>query len=356
MKDNYISVTHQQDLAKECLNINWFLTSVCNFDCSYCPDSLHDGKLKGLASLKILENIDKIMDHYSSRKKFFEFTGGEVSYYKDFLIIAKHIKSHNADVGIISNGSRGLSFWHKLRPFLDHVCLSYHPERKYSDRFLEVVEYLNQTVTVHVNIMMRPEFFDECLDVANRVYNVKGLSLALQPLYEKMKGKKVKYNPEQSKILEQQLNALSCDPDKTSVLKNNLSNKEMKVYRGAMIFTTITEEQEIYGTPQILAQNLNNWKGWYCYAGLENLVIDAIGNVRRSWCGAGNTYLGNINTHVSFPSKPVLCDISNCFCGFDMMCTKVNPKYPLTKTETTISYVKEITRKPSQDLRSHSNT
>ena len=318
---NYISVTHDGDLAKEYLNVNWCLTSICNFSCTYCPERLHDGKVRGPKPAQVIEMINKIADNYPTKKMFFEFTGGEVTYYKNFLDIAKHVKSRGSDAGIISNGKRELSFWQQLRPFLDHICLSYHPENQYANHFTEVVRYLNQTVTVHVNVMMEPSLFDDCIHIANQIYGTPGVSLCLQPLFKDMRKEKFKYTSTQLDILEKQLGAL------TPAVENNPNTippqKKHRVYRGAMRFKTAEGEEDVYGSPEMMAHNLNNWNGWYCYAGLENLTIDPAGHVRRSWCAAPNTYLGNLETGVRLPTAPVLCKVSKCHCGFDMMCTKV---------------------------------
>ena len=317
MAKNYNAVRHNGALAREYLNINWCLTNICNFNCSYCPETLHNGTNKGLEPDKVTSAIDKIINSYPEKKAFFEFTGGEVTYYKNFLDVASYTKSKGAELGIISNGKRELSFWQKLKPYLDHICLSYHPENKYIQRFTEVVRYLNEEITVHVNIMMRPDLFDDCMKVAELTHSIHGISLALQPLYENMTGKKFKYSPSQLRILESQCDVL---PHK----KPSPHPKKYKAYRGPMRFEIDDGyHYDIYSTPEILAKGLNNWKGWHCYAGLENLVIDMAGNVRRAWCQDPKVLLGNIHTGFSLPTSPIVCSIENCHCGFDMMCTKV---------------------------------
>ena len=316
---SYSAVTHHGALARESININWCLTNICNFSCRYCPPTLHSGTQRGLEFRVVANIIDEVTDHYLGKKKFFEFTGGEVTYYKRFLDIAKHVRSRGAGVGIISNGKRDLTFWQKLRPYLDHICLSYHPEAKYSEHFLEVVSFLNEATTVHVNVMMMPELFNDCVDLANQVCSVKGTSLALQPLYVNMTGKKFAYDAQQTATLEKQIDALPSKLNYAPGLKGR------KAYRGPMRFETPNGEYDIYSTPEILAKGLNNWQGWHCYAGLENLVIDMEGNIRRAWCQSSGVSIGNILTGFSFPDRPVVCSVTNCHCGFDMMCTKVRP-------------------------------
>lgn len=141
---DFISVEHGGQLARDYLSVNWCITTICNFNCTYCPEKLHDGKVKGPDLETVIRAINRIKEHYKDKKIFFEFTGGEVTYLKHFLDIAKHIKSLDCDLGIISNGKQKLQVWEKLSPLLDHICLSYHPENYYQDHFVEVVRYLRK--------------------------------------------------------------------------------------------------------------------------------------------------------------------------------------------------------------------
>ncbi len=314
----YIAVEHDSPMAKEFLNVNWCLTNICNFKCTYCPENLHNGTVPGIKSDKVIESITGIVNHYKNKNIFFEFTGGEVTYYKNFIDVAEHVKSHGCDLGIISNGKRELEYWEKLGPLLDHVCLSYHSENDYAERFLEVVEYLNKMTTVHVNIMMNPELFDHAFDVAKKVVQNKTVSVALQPLYKEMTGEIFKYSDSQKVILDLQMDSL-LSQDK---IRDHFKGKKLKTYRGEMRFVKPDQSYEIINTPDVLMRKLNNFQGWDCYAGLENLAIDFFGNVQRAWCHSPNTKIGNLTKDFSYPTKPIKCLISNCHCGFDIMCTK----------------------------------
>lgn len=169
-----------------------------------------------------------------------------------------------------------------------------------------------------MNVMMKPELFNECLDVANECSKIDNITLSMQALYHNMDGKRFSYTTEQLKYLEKQREVLSS----VKSTEDEKRTFEKKVYRGEMNFIKKDGTKEALSPPEILAKQLNNWKGWKCYAGLENLVIDFYGNLKRSWCGAPKTKLGNIRGFYVFPRKPVLCQAENCFCSFDMMCSK----------------------------------
>ena len=66
---------------------------------------------------------------------------------------------------------------------------------------------------------------------------------------------------------------------------------------------------------------MNDWYGWKCYAGLENLVIDWDGTILRGWCRVGKE-IGNAYKEYTLPYRPVLCNKNFCHCNFDIMCKK----------------------------------
>lgn len=315
---NFVRVEHYRENAAQFLNVNWCLTNICNFKCTYCPSDLHNGTQPGLKSDRIKQEISNIANHYSDKKIFFEFTGGEVTYYKNFLEVAEHVKSLGCDLGIISNGKREISYWEKLGPNLDHVCLSYHTENNYPERFLEVLDFLHQSTTIHVNVMMNPELFDHGMELAKQVAKRKGVSIALQPLYKGMVGEMYDYTKDQKDILDAQMLSLMSREE----LDTHFDGKNLKIYRGDMKFIDDQGNYEVLNTPDILVRGLNNFKGWDCNAGLENVVIDFYGNVRRAWCNDPNIRIGSLNSEFEYPTEPIKCSITNCHCGFDIMCTK----------------------------------
>ena len=117
-----------------------------------------------------------------------------------------------------------------------------------------------------------------------------------------------------------------------------------------MKFKTETGKSDVFSTPEIMANDLNNWQGWYCYAGIENIAIDFFGNVQRAWCGAPNVYIGNITEGITLPSEPIVCQISNCHCGFDMMCTKVKSTQNQPRTPNSQSQVSGNDKRPQGEL------
>lgn len=316
-KADLVSLEHSTDFARDHVVINWCLTSVCNYRCSYCPEDLHNGKIKGPELSEMKRIVDSIADHYE-KKIFFEFTGGEVTFYKYFDELIDYIKSKGCDVGILSNGSRPLDWWEKRIDKLDHVCLTLHNEFVKADHFFEVIKFICGRVTTHVNIMMDPKNFEFCHDFAKKIGNeIFGVSIAIQPILKGMIGEVVDYTKEQLTILENQ--NIYKNPN---ALIKALSSDKMKIYRGHMKQTFQDGRVKGVDTAELIANKQNNWNGYRCYAGIENLVIEINGNVYRGWCKIGGE-VGNIyDKNIEFPSKPITCNIDYCHCGLDIMCTK----------------------------------
>ena len=318
MSQKYIRLEHGNKRYEDYFVVNWCFFSVCNFACSYCPTSLHDGKIRGLPIETVKAFCNQVMNNKPEKKVFFEFTGGEMTYYKSFIELFEFLKDKGADTGLISNGSRDLDFWNKHKHLIDHICLSFHPEQGDLPHFFEVVKLLNYETTVHVNLMMLPANFEELHEFAKRLSSeVDGVSISMQALFQNMDGAIFPYTADQKKILDsQQL------PWGQNIQFRQSQSKIRRVYRGEMKKVSSDGSFAIAVTPELIAKGENNWKGWKCHIGLENIVVDTQGNVMRGWCGVGGV-IGNVsNANFVFPQKPITCTSISCHCGLDIMATK----------------------------------
>jgi hypothetical protein len=71
----------------------------------------------------------------------------------------------------------------------------------------------------------------------------------------------------------------------------------------------------------LLATETNKFKGWLCWAGVQNLTIDNDGNVWRAICRVGGK-LGDIHSGFSVPTEPVVCTKEFCNCAADIQLSK----------------------------------
>lgn len=312
MKHNYIKLAHSTPAHEDWFVVNWCMGNTCNFECSYCPSNLHDGTIKWPDLEKAKEFITRVVEQVAPRKVYFELTGGEVTLYKHFLEICKHCTELGAKVGLISNGSRTLRWWEDNKQYFDHVCLSFHPEFADADHFVQVVKLINNDVRTHVNIMMSPDKFDFCYAIANKVKAIGNISMALQPLIHDFGEVLFDYDDFQKKIFDKQHEL---------IVKHIKYTKSFDYYRGAMKMVNEDGSEVVSSAHRFISQKTNDWSGWKCYAGVEQIIVDLRGDVFRGWCRVGDK-IGNIFENFEVPKDPVLCDKTMCHCNFDIMSTK----------------------------------
>jgi MoaA/NifB/PqqE/SkfB family radical SAM enzyme len=309
----YESLEHAEKNSESYVVVNWCLGNTCNYSCSYCPEFLHQGSVPWPTFEQTIEFCKKAIAHYQGKKLYFEFTGGEVTLWKDLPALCQFLKEQGCAVGLISNGSRSQEYWSRLLPSIDHVCLSYHSESANDQHFLEIVKQCSESVRVHVNIMMLPEKFNHCYALAAKVKGVKNISLALQPLVVDFGDQLYNYTAIQKDVLDRQHDLLA---------KHIVYDKKYEYYRGAMAMVTKDGHRHVKAPQRFVSTGQNNWMGWDCYAGVEQIVIDTEGNIFRGWCQVGGK-IGNIkDSQMHLPTAPVVCTKSMCHCNLDIMVTK----------------------------------
>ena len=319
----YNILEHHHPEASETVVVNWNLGNMCNFSCSYCPPVLNNGSF-GWNDLEVVKKfIDRTVEHYAPRTVYFEFTGGEVTLWKDFVKCAEYIKSIGHDVGFISNASRTIRWWEQNKNNFDHVCLSFHPEHSDPDHFYQVVEIMSKVCRTHVNIMGHTDaiMFNEGVELSNRLAdNLENISMAFQPLVIDFGEERFPYTRAQQNIFDEQFKLFGSRVKHT---------KEYKLYRGSMdMLDTVNDLKQNSSAHRFIAENTNNWKGWDCWAGVEQIIVDFDGSVWRGWCRVGGR-VGYIQypEYVEFPKGPIRCNKNYCHCNFDIMCKKVLPKH-----------------------------
>ena len=311
--DNYIKLEHAMPSHADIVNINWCMGNTCNFACSYCPSSLHDGSIGWYDYDKVISFCDKVIDHYKGKLVYFEFTGGEVTLWKHFPDLCKHLKSRGADVGFISNSSRTIRWWTEILPFVDHICLSFHPEFGNKEHFTKVANLTSLSVKTHINIMMKPEVFDELFQFAKDLTKINNISMAIQPLLKDFGEEIYPYKPEHKIIFDNQYDLL---------IKHIVHTKKFNIYRGAMAMVMPDNKKTVVASHRFIGMEKNSWSGWKCWAGLEQMVIDTDGSILRGWCRVGGKIGHVMDENLQLPSEPVICNKQKCHCNFDIMCTK----------------------------------
>ena len=90
--------------------------------------------------------------------------------------------------------------------------------------------------------------------------------------------------------------------------------------QGKKIFSEETNVNDL------LMMEENNFSGWECWAGVQNITIDNKGNVWRAICKQGDS-LGSIYTDFTVPTETIICQKKKCNCAADIQLSKCLPKY-----------------------------
>jgi len=311
-----VKVMHNSDTHGGIFVLSWVLGNSCNYACEYCPPHLHDCTNSWIKYEKVISTLDKIIQYVRNRNMilYVDFSGGEVTLNEDLIKIAKYLKSNNCRVGILSNGSRDISYWRMFAPYIDQICLSFHPLFANPDHFHSVVGFLHNKVITHVNLLMHPDCFDVCKELGQRITdNFKDFSLSYQPVLKMLEPGSELYDYSE----QQKTEILSLEQN----IKITRTRRLQKP-RGMMKIIYSDGSIDLMSAPQLLTDCRNDWKGWHCNAGLEQIIIDVDGNIYRAWCMQDP--MGTIREidRLLFPDTPIICKTNNCNCLLDITITK----------------------------------
>ena len=144
-------------------SITWNIGIRCNYDCMYCPPSLHDNTSR-YSNLALLQQRWQSIYSKTSDKNLpykISFTGGEVSSNKSFLPLLEWLRNNYGNnifkILVTSNGSASLRYYTRLFDQVDNLSLSFHSEHADENKFFNQVVALHKNLSsskhLHVNIM-----------------------------------------------------------------------------------------------------------------------------------------------------------------------------------------------------------
>ena len=199
----------------ENFQVTWDLGRRCNFDCTYCPDHRHNNTSAHSSLETLIKTSDfvfkykKLLKSYMTydRTWFLGFTGGEPTNNPNFLNMCDYIHSvgdKDIKIDVTSNGAFSEKYCEKLMSKIDSMTISYHCEAdpKVKQRVIERIYQLHNTKNIYykVNLMIhaKPEYFDECMILADR-FKKDGIRFVPRIIGESYKDSKYshRYTPEQ---------------------------------------------------------------------------------------------------------------------------------------------------------------
>jgi len=319
------------------LRINWSLGNVCTYKCSYCAKSNMDGShpwpdIK--VAQKTVRDINDIYrsEIYKKQKIVFEFLGGEVTLWRDIEKLLDVICETDNLAMLVTNGVRTLRWWKENAPKFGYVTLSFHPENADYRHITEISNVLTeQGVGVGILCLMYPEKWDYCLEAHEYfVTNSKAENISVQWLtllgesaaaagYDMTNSQKIPwpYSPEQRAQLEKMVD--HYNPAKINNSKWLMVGMQFYEKNNILNYKTISSSE-------LSANGLNNWRDWNCYVGIDTLYLKHNGDIRRDAMCKIEKPMGNWKQDdlkkLNWPTQPVKCRFSNCFCSHDFRARK----------------------------------
>jgi len=281
------------------IKIEWNLGKRCNFNCSYCPSSIHDNSSPHTDIEKLKACVDKLVT--LGKPIRLSFTGGEPTVHPKFKELVTYCKHVGITwISVTTNGTLPHEFYSSLP--VDQFVFSVHMEydvRRVLDTIVNTKELFSGKVLVHVmahqDHMKRTRYIAEALRASNVPHAVRRVRWTQgdHDLFDDMR-----YNAEDLAWV--------------------------KEYEATVEANCVIDDDgnQMYHANDIIKLHMNKYKDWSCNAGIESLMINWDGDVHRATCRVGGS-LGNIY-EASFvaPSEPVTCDRNFCTCAADIPLTK----------------------------------
>lgn len=168
--------------------INWNIGKRCNFDCTYCPSTVHDNTSPHLNFATFKRAFDSIRTQISHDKVLsIVFTGGEPTINPDYMKIVEYAVSKNSIVFTNTNGTASLDKLTTLRK-AGGLYLSIHTEFSQLDKLKRKIQKLSeiQNGQLVVKYMLPLGGLSRAIDFSNDMPNGSyQFKFNIEPLVDK---------------------------------------------------------------------------------------------------------------------------------------------------------------------------
>ena len=281
------------------IKVEWNLGKRCNYDCSYCPDSIHDN----YSPHTPIDILERTVDRLCALGKplRISLTGGEPAVHPDIEDLFDYFKRKDVFwVNLTTNGTRPAKWYLDNEMFFNHLVFSLHFEHDWQRILRTINEFYDATERdFFVNVM------------AHHVADVRFV-------VERLKDVGIRYAVRRIRWTEGDHNIFDD-------MRYDGKDLEWLISQDATAKPNCrVDEEYIVHANDIIKKKQNQFKGWTCSAGIESLMINWDGEVHRATCRVGDS-LGNIyNDTFVIPTDPVICTRDWCTCAADIPLTKIN--------------------------------
>jgi len=283
--------------------INWWLMNHCSWACSYCNDIIRKGNI----DLPYLNDCKQFIDDASlfaanqNKTLRIEFTGGEVTEWTDFLELITYAHRQGCDTQFRTNANVSLDIWKDYLLAANSILIEYHPEHTSTAHFLLCLNAaVNAGVSITVNLNMLKDSWEETESLFNRIQS----KWPLVRINKRMLFEDPVFNTQPKEYTQEQ------------TVKLKRQHGDIKIIKGSDV------EYTDYQT--LVLEGRNKFKGYTCWAGLEQIVVDAWGRVYKGHCRQDG-FMGNIkDKNIVWPTEAKACSLDLCKNSFDILATKIS--------------------------------
>lgn len=270
--------------ASNVLDIRFWPTDICNYNCSYCFPGSKDAVYRYPKNINtIVKNFRKLFDVYKEKygKDQFKINlvgGGEPTMWPYFGQFCKEIKEqHNVRLQVTTNGSRTLRWWEENYQHLDKAVLSCHHEFVKLDHYIAVGDFLHgKEIVTNGLILMDASHWDKCVGIVDTIKATSKYPWILETkTVVDSPGRDINsYSEEQLSYLRSSLKRV---PDSDWLIPRlNILNP----FKSVAVFSD--ESVQSFKPDDYISNKLNSFYNWNCNVSLENLVITFDGTVAGS--------------------------------------------------------------------------
>lgn len=296
--------------APSTLSIEWIVSNVCNYSCSYCIPELYDGSSRWPDVNNALNFFWAVENKYPGQPKCLIMTGGEPTLWPALFSFVKQLpNSYILDIS--TNGSRSLRFWQDFKQYgkFRKINISAHLADCDIEHLIGVCKILQHDVITTVLALMLPGYEEKYNRLFQRIeeekLNITAFGKGIRNF--EANGELIEYTPEQNELV-----------------KRNYRNRTGFKFPPIALHTVVDDQKlDMEATQEFILNQYNKFKGWKCKIGIERIVIDQWGNITGAMCSTARSQpIGVLGEDFTLPTEPTVCQDTICPCLLDMRITK----------------------------------
>lgn len=330
------------------IEINWGLTDMCNYKCTYCFGQKPIDKTK-FSSLEDIENAIDNIARLNRPHYVITLSGGEPTihpYFFDVISLChKKLGRKLEYITIISNGSRNDRLYSKIKDISKElnirINISLHTDHVDINHIIKLVKKLSPTIILNFSIMANPAKWDKVEELAQEMEK-------LEEEYPIRTHIELLRNPPDYSLWDKRYcneNFIWVQEKNKTFSELNNKCKDNKQYKFDYYYEIIDEYSnrrivEGYGIPNYKEFN-NKFTNMMCLSGASMLNIKHDGRCYGAVCNAAasdfNIYKDDIEKFLNC-MKIINCPYEACGCDSNYIIPKFRDK---NEAESFLKHIKE---------------